>query len=116
MGHEIRTFVKIAVAAGGAAVALSGSPALLSSQDNNPTNVNHGTHTEWHIGACPPGFKAPWEYVAPSSKPTSLTGEITLVSVVPPQPTPNPYHVECWAPVQVPNTQENPGPDTTQQS
>lgn len=119
MANEIPRFVKIAVAAGGAAVALSGAPALLSNQENNHANTNPGTHTEWVFGPCPKDFVAPWDPKPTNKQPGAINGEIKLVSIKRPEPTPDRYPIECMIPVQVPNSQTentNPAPDTTQQS
>lgn len=103
MNHErhIPTFLKIAIAATGAAVALSSGSLMLSQENNStPTDIK-GTHTEWLIMPCPKDFVPPWEYV---KKAPEATIEIELASIQLPKPTPNRNRTECWGPVEVPNT------------
>ncbi len=107
MNHErhIPRFLKIAIAATGAAVALSGGP-LMPSQENNSTPTDtKGTHTEWHIMPCPKDFVPPWEYQAPKNdNGVQQAIIIELASIKKPEPTPNRNQTECWGPVEVPNT------------
>lgn len=90
-----------------AAVAACGTGAEASPKPS-PTATPRQTHTEVIVGACPPGYVAPWE-AQPSKKPTSQ-GEIMLVSFVKPQPTPDMNPVECFYEVEV----EGPAPEPTE--
>jgi len=96
---EIPRFIKIAVAAGGAAVVLSGGLLM-------PTDTK-GTHTEWSIVPCPKDFIPPWEYQAPKNN-SGQVGKMELVSIQLPEPTPNKNQTECWGPVEVPDAESNP--------
>ncbi len=108
MTHEIPRFVKVAVAAGTLAAALSGGTQLRTQENgSSPTNTN-GTHTEWHIVPCPKDFVPPWEYQAPKNDNGSQQAIIIeLASIKKPEPTPNRNQTECWGPIEVPNAESN---------
>jgi hypothetical protein len=109
MNHErhIPSFLKIVIAATGAAVVLSGGPLMPSPPqgDNSTPTDTKGTHTEWLIGPCSPNLVAPWKDYVKKINQGSLV--ITLASVVPPNtivPVKPKEQPECWYPVEIPNT------------
>lgn len=98
------------------ALATTGAAVLLDRGTNpaaKPVNSSAPkTHTEIIVGACPPGYRAPWEQPAPNNPGAINESGIVLASVVRPQPTPDRNPVECFYKVEVPG----PGVDTSDTS
>ncbi len=91
--------------AGATVAACSGSNVV---ENNTTPSSTPSTHTEIVVGACPPGYQAPWEAPRSSIKPAGAnTDAIELVVWKNPTPTPKPNQVECFYKIDVQGSAES---------